>query len=278
MLQLHGNFRFTLWLLFFKFDKVTDLAYGSNFVFLALLTFFLDGSYFVRQILITFMVVLWGLRLSIFLFVRILIIGKDKRFDDIRSSSLKFLVWFFLQYVTVWSISVPFILLNSTSPENPPLAWNDFIGWILFIIGFLCETIADHQKFVYRSKTENENHWCDVGLWKFSRHPNYFGEILVWWGIFISCASVLSDIEWLAIGSPLLITATLLFLSGIPTTEKSTDKRFWNHENYQHYKKKTPVLFPFPSISCCPSALKKVLCCEWSIYSYPPEMGLPILD
>jgi len=252
-----------------KFDKVTDLAYGTNFVVLAIITFFLKETFYPRQIVVTIFVCIWGIRLAGYLFYRIIKIGQDHRFDGARENPLKFGAWFFLQFVTIWSFSLPFILLNASS-ANPSLAWNDYFGWVLFVIGFVCETIGDQQKFVYRNNPENKDHWCDVGIWKLSRHPNYFGEIVLWWGIFASCASILNTWDWFVILGPVFLTIILLFGSGVPTTEKSTDKRFWKLEEYQQWKKRTPVLIPFfPGVFG--GVPKVIFCCEWGFYSSPPK-------
>jgi len=254
----------------FKFDKVTDLAYGSNFVALALITFFLNGNYYPRQIVITVFVSIWGIRLAGYLFYRIIKIGEDHRFDGARENPFRFTIWFFFQFVVIWAIALPFTLLNA-SVNNPSLAWNDYFGWALFVIGFICETIADQQKFLFKNDPENKNHWCDVGIWKLSRHPNYFGEIVLWWGIFASCASILNSWDWWVILGPIILTVILVFGSGIPTTEKSTDRRFWNQEEYQMWKKRTPVLIPFiPGVF--QGVPKVIFCCEWGgLYNYPPK-------
>jgi len=246
------------------------LAYGSNFVALALLTSFLGGSFYVRQIVVTVMVCMWGARLAGYLFMRIIKIGNDNRFDNVRENAFKFGVWFFLQYVTIWAIALPYILLNAQTSENPPLRANDWVGWVLFAIGLVSEAVGDHQKFVYKNNKANKDHWCDTGLWKYSRHPNYFGELCVWWGLFMSCASVITDYEWFTIGGPLYITVVLLFGSGIPTTEKSTDKRYWSRPEYQEYKQRTPVLIPFvPGVFG--GVAKTLFCCEWPLFNYPPK-------
>jgi len=253
-----------------KFDKVTDLAYGSNFVALALITFFLKETFFIRQIIITIFVILWGIRLASYLFYRILKIGQDHRFEGTRESPIRFAIWFFFQFLTIWLIALPYTFLNANGTDAP-LAWNDYFGWALFVIGFFCEALADQQKFIFKNNPENKNHWTDVGIWKLSRHPNYFGEIILWWGIFASCASVLSTWQFFVAVGPLFLTSILVFGSGIPTTEKSTDKRFWDNEEYQEWKSKTPVLIPFiPGVFG--GIPKKIFCCEWGMYNYPSKI------
>jgi len=255
----------------FKVDKFTDLCYGSNFAALALLTFFLNGSYYPRQIFVTAAMTLWGIRLAGFLFYRILHIGHDKRFDGVRDNPIKFFIWFLFQFVVIWIVSLPFLILNSKD-SNVPLQANDYVGWALFVIALVCESVGDHQKFTYRNDPKNKDHWCDVGLWKFSRHPNYFGEVLVWWSIFMTCATQLVDWEWFAVSSPIFMTIIMLFLSGIPTTEKATDERFWKNPEYVKWKKRTPVLIPFiPGVFT--GAAKAIFCFEFPFYTQKYELS-----
>ncbi|OQR74333.1 hypothetical protein BIW11_03437 [Tropilaelaps mercedesae] len=124
------------------------------------------------------------------------------------------------------------MLINSprTASVAPSVVKLDVVGTVAFVIGLSCETAADLQKFQYRTEPQNARHWCDIGLWKYSRHPNYFGETLLWWGMFILSCSVLRPsvrpLEMLAILSPLFTTGTILFLSGMPLREHSADQRF----------------------------------------------------
>jgi steroid 5-alpha reductase family enzyme len=270
LLTLAWQFGFFIPAALLKFDKVTDFAYGTNFFALALFTFFLAETFYARQIVITVLVSIWGIRLAGYLFYRIVKIGSDHRFDSTRENPIRFGIWFLgLQFPCIWAFSLPYILLNA-STYDAPLNWRDYLGWALFAIGFLCESIADQQKFSFKNNPNNKNHWCDVGLWKLSRHPNYFGEIMLWWGIYSSSSSVFSGADWIVTLSPFLVTLLLMFGSGIPTTEKSTDQRFWANEEYQKWKANTPVLVPFvPGLFR--GVAKVLFCCEWTkLYNYPP--------
>ncbi|HEY5714424.1 MAG TPA: DUF1295 domain-containing protein, partial [Candidatus Gracilibacteria bacterium] len=105
-------------------------------------------------------------------------------------------------------------------------------------------TVADHQKFTFKSKSENKNKWIDSGLWRCSRHPNYFGEMLCWSGIFVYCIPVLSGWEWASIISPLWISLLLIKISGVPILEKKQDQKWGEDPAYQKYKKDTNCLIP----------------------------------
>jgi len=264
-----------------KFDKVTDFAGGTNFVVLAVLTFFLAGTYQWRQILTTVCVVLWGLRLSGYLLYRIIKIGEDDRFDDKRSEPLKFAIFWIFQAVWVFTVSLPVIFVNAPSSEQfEDYTEMDIIGAIFFVIGLITEAISDQQKFNFRNNPENRGKWCQVGLWKVSRHPNYFGEITLWIGIFIISTSVIDGPQWVGILSPIFTASILLFLSGIPLLEKKSDERHGSKEEYLEFKKKTSPLVPLPTsfYGKLPSFVKGLLFCEWPIYNYtnPSDETTPI--
>ncbi|KAJ1394233.1 hypothetical protein SESBI_34336 [Sesbania bispinosa] len=228
-----------------KFDKVTDFAGSTNFVILAILTLLLKGSWHFRQIILTLFVVLWGLRLGLFLLIRILQWGEDRRFDEMRNNLGRLAIFWIFQAVWVWAVSLPVTVVNA-SDRNPFIQVEDIIGWILWFVGFIVEGTADQQKLRFKQSSENRGRWCNVGLWKYSRHPNYFGEILLWWGIFVASTPVLRDAEWLVIIGPIFLTLLLLFVSGIPLLEDSADKKFGNVDGYRTYKKRTSPLIPLP--------------------------------
>ncbi|CAK9226445.1 unnamed protein product [Sphagnum jensenii] len=230
-----------------RFDKVTDFAGGSNFVILALLTFFLHHTWYFRQIVLTAFVVVWGMRLAIFLLLRILAWGKDQRFDDKRDNLLKFAVFWLLQAVWVWTVTLPVTIVNASS-HNPGVRAVDIVGWILWLVGLVIEAIADQQKLNFKNSPGSRGKWCDAGVWKWSRHPNYFGEILLWWGVFIAATPVLKGGQWAVIVGPIFITLLLLFLSGIPMLEESADKKHGGNPAYLTYKKRTSPLIPLPPV------------------------------
>lgn len=243
-------FIFFLQVLFFiyaalkKTDKVTDLSYGLTFVLASLFAYVLNmeyGSLF--KIILLFLVSLWGIRLSAYLFVRILKTGKDKRFDGIREDLKKFGSFWLLQSISIFIILLP-VTYIFFSREDMELNWVSYLGLLIFVCGILLESFADYQKFIFKNNEENKGKWINIGLWKYSRHPNYLGEIMVWVGIFIYCLVYINDIAILTILSPIYISILLLGVSGVPTLEKEYDRRYGGDKEYIEYKRKTGILFP----------------------------------
>ncbi|XP_039029049.1 uncharacterized protein LOC120163107 isoform X3 [Hibiscus syriacus] len=230
-----------------KFDKVTDFAGSTNFVIIAVLTLVIKGSWHFRQVILTFLVVIWGLRLGLFLLMRILQWGEDRRFDEMRSNLGKLAIFWIFQAVWVWTVSLPVTVANA-SDRDPSVQAEDIIGWIMWSVGLSIEATADQQKLFFKNSPENRGKWCNIGLWKYSRHPNYFGEIFLWWGIFIASVPILEGAEWLVILGPIFLTLLLLFVSGLPMLEESADKKFGNAPAYRSYKKTTSPLIPLPQI------------------------------
>lgn len=180
----------------------------------------------VRQVVITVLVTLWGARLAGYLLIRIIKIGKDKRFDQIRGNPIKFLIFWIFQIVWVYVVSLPVIFINSPVALQRDISVADIVGAVIFLLGLLYETVADYQKFIFKTSPLNKDKWCDVGLWKVSRHPNYLGEICVWWGVFIVSSTILVAAKWLVVVSPLFVMLTLIFFTGIPPLERSADRKY----------------------------------------------------
>lgn len=249
---------------FKQIDTFTDFAGTSNFIVLALYSFVKSG-HTIRQKLISFFSCTWGVRLGTHLLRRILSWGEDHRFDNIRNNIKSLITFWSVQGLWVWIVSLP-VLLANTSTVNPPLGALDYIGWALYAIGLVTETVADLQKL--KSSSSAQRKWMHTGLWKYSRHPNYFGEILVWTGMYLSAAPTLSGLEHLAMASPLFTATILLFLSGIPMSEKSADKKYANNSDYVAYKKGTSVLVPLPPAMyrSFPPWFKRTLLFEYDMY------------
>lgn len=227
----------------FQSDKLTDISYAVTFATIAIWGFTLSDKSWFHAILLT-MVLLWALRLGGFLLYRVIKNGKDARFDDMRGDFLKFGKFWLAQAVTVWVMMIPSIFAFDTAPTVSTL---QIIGGVVWLIGLLCETAADFQKLAFSSNPANKGKWIATGIWKYSRHPNYFGEILVWSGIYLYAVTSLSLLQAvIGLVSPLFIITLLLFVSGIPILEKSADKRWGSDPAYKAYKKRTSILIPLP--------------------------------
>ena len=197
-----------------------------------------------RELIISLLVVIWSLRLSSFLYLRIHRTGKDGRFDKLKTSSIRFLVPWTIQGLWVFLTMIVVIVINTQANSAPALGIWDGIGLSIWILGFSIEVIADNQKTVFNSEPNNQGKWIDCGLWSYSRHPNYLGEILLWTGIAffgVSCFTGLEKIAWI---SPLFIYLLLTKISGTPILDRRALEKWGDDSEYQTYREKTPLLFP----------------------------------
>lgn len=197
-----------------------------------------------RELIISLLVIIWSLRLSTFLYFRIHRVGKDGRFDELKNSPIRFLVPWTLQGLWVFLTMIVVIVINSQQGPSPDIGIWDFIGLGIWILGFVIEVLADNQKSVFNSKLENKGKWIDSGLWSLSRHPNYFGEILLWSGIAIIGLSCLSGLELLTWVSPVFIYLLLTKISGVPLLDKRALEKWGEDPEYQKYRDKTFLLLP----------------------------------
>jgi steroid 5-alpha reductase family enzyme len=224
----------------YRTDKLTDLSYSISFIFLILFGLFWYSPT-PQNIILSFMVILWALRLGVFLFIRIRKMEKDKRFDGIRESFLRFIKFWILQGFAVWIILVPslfFIVGIGTD-----FFWFGFFVWL---IGLLIESTADFQKYRFNQISSNKGLFINKGLWKYSRHPNYFGEILCWIGVYVFVFPSLNGLErFIALVSPLTIIILLIFITGLPPLEKYADKKWGELAQYKEYKRRTQILVPW---------------------------------
>ncbi len=228
----------------YKTDKLTDLSYGLSFIALAFYSLINSDQISNYQVILMSMIAIWGIRISGYLLIRIIKTGKDARFDGIRENFWKFARFWLLQGFSVWVISLPATYLLSL---DQPTNFNIYaiIGIIIWIKGISLETIADLQLYRFRFKLKPKPQpWIDSGVWHYSRHPNYFGEISLWWGIFVYGLSYYADAYWLTALGPIFITLLITMVSGIPILEKSANKQWGEDQKYQEYKNKTPILVP----------------------------------
>ncbi|CAE6395483.1 unnamed protein product [Rhizoctonia solani] len=280
-----------------QFDKITDFTGGSNFFLLAILTLCMNGIYHARNIVATIFVLVWATRLAGFLLFRVLKTGSDTRFDDIRSHFFKFLGFWIGQIIWVWTVSLPVTILNSpgvasTGAQPDFGTGTDIAGVVLWAIGWMIESTADIQKFKHKQAHPPKDQPTTIGLWKYCRHPPYFGEILCWWGIWLIALSATSgtsggprSAQLGALASPLFTMVLLIFGSGIPTAQKPTAKKFYllsngpnpTHtnawKNYQRYMKRTSVLIPLPPAlyERIPQFIKTAFLLDLPIYQFHEE-------
>jgi steroid 5-alpha reductase family enzyme len=197
-----------------------------------------------RELIVSLLVVIWALRLSSFLYFRIHRTGKDGRFDQLKTSPIRFLVPWTIQGLWVFLTMIVVIVINSQTGSAPALGIWDAVGLSIWLLGFSIEVVADNQKTVFNTESNNKGKWIDSGLWSYSRHPNYLGEILLWTGIAcfgISCFTGLERVAWI---SPIFIYLLLTKLSGIPILDRRALEKWGDDVEYQKYRENTPALFP----------------------------------
>ena len=238
------------WLVFipafiFQTEKYFDLTGSLTYISVTLLALALTGASDPRSLLIGAFVTLWAIRLGSFLFRRIMKDGEDKRFRSIKPD--------FLQYLMTWTIqglwvSVTYAAglaaITSATPVAPDLFL--LVGLILWLAGFTIEVAADLQKSRFRAQEENRNRFIQSGLWAWSRHPNYFGEIVLWLGIAVMALPVLQGWQYVCLISPVFVIFLLTKISGVRMLEARARKQWGEEVEYQSYKARTPVLVPRP--------------------------------
>jgi steroid 5-alpha reductase family enzyme len=227
-----------------KTDVVTDLSYSLSFALLAL-ALPDAGAHKLVQLIASLMVLLWALRLGGYLFGRILRIKVDHRFDEMRDKPLRFARFWILQAISVAVIMLPvsYLLGRDGTPGFGPWA---VAGAAIWLLGLAIETVSDAQKSAFKGMEKNREHFIVSGLWKYSRHPNYFGEMLVWWGLFVYAVPFLHGAAFAVAIGPAFLTLLLLFVSGIPLLEKSADEKYGADPTYREYKRRTSILVPLP--------------------------------
>ena len=225
-------------------DVVTDLSYSLTFALLAVVLLFAGAAEPV-QLVASLLVLVWAARLGIYLFRRIMRTKVDHRFDGMRDQPLRFARFWLLQAITVAVVMLPVSYL--LDQDDPPGlgAWS-IAGAAVWLVGLLIEAVADAQKAAFRANEENRGRFVASGLWRYSRHPNYFGEMLVWWGLFLYVVPVLHGGAFAVVIGPVFITLLLLFVSGIPLLEKSADEKYGSDGAYRDYKRRTSILVPLP--------------------------------
>ena len=226
-----------------KTEKFFDLTGGITYSIVTVLSLILSGKADLRSLLLMIMVLTWAIRLSSFLFMRVQKAGEDRRFRELKQS-----FWRFLQTWTLQGLWVTFTLSAAlaviTSKKVVGLDIFLVVGFVVWLVGFVIEVMADSQKSKFKTNPDNDGKFIQSGIWAWSRHPNYFGEIVLWVGVAIIALPVLRGWQWVTLISPLFVTLLLTKISGVPMLEERADKKWGGQEQYERYKNNTPVLIP----------------------------------
>ncbi|RJX26648.1 MAG: DUF1295 domain-containing protein [Acholeplasma sp.] len=233
-----------------KNNGLADIAWGLGYVVVAWTMLLSDSLTHIHQWVITGLVTLWGIRLFLHIGVRNWSKPEDYRYVNMRNKwethvKIKAYVYvFMLQMVFLLIIATPIIISGYTGFDETNLFSQIFLGLgiLLWLIGFYFEALGDHQLNRFKANPENKGKLLTTGLWKYTRHPNYFGEALMWWGIWVVGLSALSWLSAVVIISPIFITYLLRYVSGVPLLEN----KYKNRPDFIEYAKKTSVFFPFP--------------------------------
>lgn len=238
------------WLVFIhallaRTERFFDLTGSVTYIALAILALLVSPSRSALSVLMAAMVVIWAVRLGTFLFRRVLRSGGDDRFDEILKAPPRLFMTWTLQGLWIALTGLAAWIVISSGGDRPFSPWS-IIGLVVWACGITVEVVADAQKSAFRARTANRGEFVHEGLWSWSRHPNYFGEILLWTGVFLAAAPVLSGWQWLAVLSPVFVTVLLTRVSGIPLLEKKADSKWGSRTDYQEYMESTSVLVPLP--------------------------------
>ncbi len=218
-----------------------DLVGGISYVTVTVVAVVLSGPLDLRATLVAGMVLIWSIRLSGFLFIRISKAGNDSRFDEIKTRPLQFLLAWTLQGLWVL-LTAGAALAVITGGVRKPLGLIGAIGLAIWLAGMLIEITADQQKSRFRKDPANQGKFIRTGLWAWSRHPNYFGEIVLWIGMAIVAIPVLQGWQWATLISPVFVYLLLTRVSGVPMLEDKADERWGGQDDYEDYKRRTPEL------------------------------------
>tara|TARA_B100001123_G_scaffold439234_1_gene575693 strand:- start:572 stop:1444 length:873 start_codon:yes stop_codon:yes gene_type:complete len=231
----------------FSTEHFFDLTGAVTFIAVSILAFLINDFNNLRQWVVLILILIWALRLGSFLFLRIKKAGEDSRFTTIKKDfSVFFLTW---NLQGLWVLFTLFGALTIlTSNKNSNFGIFDIVGVLIWVIGFVIEVVSDRQKSEFKNNKSNAGLFIRSGLWKYSRHPNYFGEILIWIGISVIGIPIYSGLGWVGLISPFFVFIMLYYISGVRLLEKQANERWGNNNEYLLYKLKTPVLFPYKII------------------------------
>lgn len=223
-----------------KDTSVSNFTWGGGVLLVTLYTFFRMSAFLLQQIIVTTLIVFWAMRLIIYVYVRYK--GDDPRFQTWKREGIKALiinfVWVFGQIIMISIMSYPLVLINMYNDPHA-LSALDILGIGVWLCGYACEAISDQQLFNFMRNPANKGKILQSGLWRYSRHPNYFGETVMWIGIYLMALSV--PYGWTACITPLTIFFLLRFVTGVPLLENAMKDNF----EYQEYKRKTSTFIPW---------------------------------
>lgn len=224
-------------------EKFFDLTGSLTYIFVTVMLLVLSPGRDARSLLLAALVIIWAVRLGSFLYRRVHRAGKDGRFDERKTSFIRFLnVWSIQGLWVTFTASAALVAITTTTPKDIGLF--AIIGTVVWLIGFVIEVMADNQKTRFKADPANKDKFIQTGLWARSRHPNYFGEIVLWVGVAIIALPVIQGWQWVAMISPIFVTLLLTRVSGVPILEQRADEKWGGQKDYEAYKANTPVLIP----------------------------------
>ncbi len=229
----------------FSSEKFFDLTGSLTYISLVMFAAYLVPEMTPRDYLIAGLVLVWAFRLGQFLFRRVIQAGEDRRFRTMKTDFLQFLMTWTLQGLWV-SITLGAGLAAMTSESKVNLGVMAYIGLALWVLGFAIEVIADAQKTRFRAVPEHQDLFIQTGLWAWSRHPNYFGEILLWFGMALIAFPALQGGQYATLISPIFVFVLMTYISGVRMLEARADRKWGDDKTYQDYKARTPVLWLKP--------------------------------
>ncbi len=228
----------------FQTEKFYDITGSINYISIVIYIYYhnyITHGFNLGNLILSSLIFIWAIRLGIFLFLRIQNDGEDKRFRSIKPSPSKFFMTWTLQ--ATWVSICSLCALTGISSDSGIIINNlFFIGVIFFVLGFVIEVVADSQKTKFRKNPKNKNTFINSGLWAYSRHPNYLGEIFIWTGISVISFSSLSNLQFVTLISPIFTYVLLVYVSGVRLLEASGNEKWGHLKSYKEYIEKTPRL------------------------------------
>lgn len=228
----------------FQTEHYFDLTGSISYVSTIVVAYFFHPDMDARSLVVCTLIAIWAMRLGSFLFMRVKRDGKDRRFDEIKTK--------FFRYMFTWTLGGAWVFITMaaglaviTSANQIALGGFFYGGVALWIIGFSIEVVADRQKTQFRRIAENKEKFISEGLWSISRHPNYFGEIVLWLGVAVITLPTLVGWQYVTLISPIFVALLLIKVSGVKLLEKSGMERWGDDPAYLDYVANTPSLVPF---------------------------------